>query len=534
MKKHPPPRLNRNFFCSSAGFTTPSLSLVHVGKAHLDYPAQVVAMHKQMNYHRASPARKETREPQLARTSRNKGCSLCHTCTPQSRRMNKHLHMTAALALALTSAACADDLTQSTSRAVEAPAPESRQDLASSAVAALVTDRSQPFQIFIPDATREPSSAVVELIRSSATSRYRFERDANGWRIGQHLGTEQHAAAAAPAGVLLDRKTWTSGTLAGTPQFAQLNLDYRPGQPSYPDSTTLEPVRYQSGSLYRWTQSGQVVSGYEEGIKWITRAAFRLGNVQWFTADSAFTVSAHRKWTYGDTNGQQGECVLSVYNTPCLPAVPRAGTTAWVDAYYDIQVAKRTATTVTIAPNTAITLSPGQSTQLTATVRDQFGQTFGQAVTWTSSNTAVATVSSTGSVSITGIGSATITATAGSASASVPVTGEYNVTLSAPSYAYNTYVTVTASVLPAGSYHYTWTEESCDFSVSLFCTTKVNMPSGQNVTSTQTHISRYDGDVFIKVVIRATAGGAILDQQAIRIRGANEAIGGGGCHSRVC
>lgn len=75
--------------------------------------------------------------------------------------------------------------------------------------------------------------------------------------------------------------------------------------------------------------------------------------------------------------------------------------------------------TVAPAPVASVTVAPapssviiGQTTQLTATVRDANGSILtGRAVTWTSSNTAIATVSSTGLVTGVALGSATITAT---------------------------------------------------------------------------------------------------------------------------
>ena len=67
--------------------------------------------------------------------------------------------------------------------------------------------------------------------------------------------------------------------------------------------------------------------------------------------------------------------------------------------------------------------SLGQTTQLAATVTDQKGDRIASpALTWTSSNGAVASVSSTGLVTAAGNGSATITVAAGSATAQADVT----------------------------------------------------------------------------------------------------------------
>lgn len=82
-----------------------------------------------------------------------------------------------------------------------------------------------------------------------------------------------------------------------------------------------------------------------------------------------------------------------------------------------------TVATIALQPTTA-TLVPPQSTQLTATLRDNTGTVVaGRVVTWSSSNTAVATVDATGLV--TGVaagGPVTITATCDSATATASVT----------------------------------------------------------------------------------------------------------------
>jgi len=75
--------------------------------------------------------------------------------------------------------------------------------------------------------------------------------------------------------------------------------------------------------------------------------------------------------------------------------------------------------TVTTVPVASVTVTPasanlqtGQTVQLTATARDASGNPLsGRVMTWTSTNTSIATVNGSGLVSGTGAGSATITAT---------------------------------------------------------------------------------------------------------------------------
>lgn len=74
------------------------------------------------------------------------------------------------------------------------------------------------------------------------------------------------------------------------------------------------------------------------------------------------------------------------------------------------------AASVQVSPGAA-TLTAGDSTTLTATVKDASGNVIsGAPVTWSSDNTAAATVSTTGVVKAVGAGTATITAKSGNAS----------------------------------------------------------------------------------------------------------------------
>ena len=92
------------------------------------------------------------------------------------------------------------------------------------------------------------------------------------------------------------------------------------------------------------------------------------------------------------------------------------------------------ALTVTNVPVASVTVSPasasvpaGQTVQLTATLKDANGNTLtGRTVTWSSDNTAVATVSGSGLVSGVAAGAATITAT------SEAKTGTSAITVTAP------------------------------------------------------------------------------------------------------
>ena len=83
------------------------------------------------------------------------------------------------------------------------------------------------------------------------------------------------------------------------------------------------------------------------------------------------------------------------------------------------------ATTVAVTPASAVLLFIGESVQLSAEVRDQAGRAMpGAAVTWTSSDLAVASVDASGLATAAGGGTATVTAASGSASGTAQVSVE--------------------------------------------------------------------------------------------------------------
>ena len=80
-------------------------------------------------------------------------------------------------------------------------------------------------------------------------------------------------------------------------------------------------------------------------------------------------------------------------------------------------------TTITLTPTTLTFSALGQTQQLTPSVSDERGDPLQEAaVSWASSDAAIATVSSTGLVTARGAGSAQVTATAGAANATAQVT----------------------------------------------------------------------------------------------------------------
>ncbi len=87
-----------------------------------------------------------------------------------------------------------------------------------------------------------------------------------------------------------------------------------------------------------------------------------------------------------------------------------------------ISVAQAAVATVTVTPS-PLAMSVGQQTQLTATLKDAGGTVLnGRAVTWSSSNTGVATVSSQGFVTAVAVGATTVTATSEGTSGTAALT----------------------------------------------------------------------------------------------------------------
>jgi hypothetical protein len=104
------------------------------------------------------------------------------------------------------------------------------------------------------------------------------------------------------------------------------------------------------------------------------------------------------------------------------------------------------------------------------------------------------------------------------------------VTLSTPvSYAYNQYVTWTATPSVAGSYHYTWEEKWCyNGSAPGDCDGLWHARSGgQDVTTKRSYVYNEDYYVGWRVTVRRSAGGPVLATDEHFVDGAGEGSGGG-------
>ena len=151
------------------------------------------------------------------------------------------------------------------------------------------------------------------------------------------------------------------------------------------------------------------------------------------------------------------------------------------------------ATSVTVAPSSHTLASIGATVQLSATVRDQNNNPMtGQTVTWSSANTAVATVSGNGLVTAVSNGTSQITAQSGSAS------GTANITVAEP-------VPTRIAITPSSH-----TLESIGATVQLTATVRDqrnNVMSGQTITwsSGDETVATVDGNGLVTAVSNGMA-----------------------------
>src|SRR5690348_2114584 len=132
------------------------------------------------------------------------------------------------------------------------------------------------------------------------------------------------------------------------------------------------------------------------------------------------TMSTTVSWSTGDPS------LAAVSNTGLVTGVSTGTTTVTASAgkkktKIKVTVAGVSAASVAIAPS-SVSLTQGATAQLSTTVKDTSGNVLtGMIVTWSSSNTNVATVSSSGLVTALAAGNATITATADGVSGTASV-----------------------------------------------------------------------------------------------------------------
>ncbi|WP_433583425.1 immunoglobulin-like domain-containing protein [Paenibacillus amylolyticus] len=220
----------------------------------------------------------------------------------------------------------------------------------------------------------------------------------------------------------------------------QVYLDY--GY-SIIDTTMIE----HEGKVYRFTKDEQNNGAsapfgkmiFQEVGDSILDPTFKMinqgvGNIKWVEGPTIFKSNTDEKWylfvdefggrgyvPFETTNLASGVWTLSSnYN---LPASPRHGTVIPItQSEYDALNGTNVPVSGISLDKTTLSIVEGQSGQLTATVAP--ANATKKAVTWSSSNTAVATVSATGQVTAVAPGTARITVTTvdGGLSSSATVT----------------------------------------------------------------------------------------------------------------
>ena len=196
--------------------------------------------------------------------------------------------------------------------------------------------------------------------------------------------------------MLNPRPLAVSATLLAAISFAcATTTEYRTAIPAAiavtPDSVMLYPLGSQQLGVAVFDGSGLLILGVS--------VSFTSSDPTTVTVSPAGVVSAV---------GPLGRATVTVESPPARKSVP-------------VIVVQSAAASVVISPP-SLTLLVGDSVRLTATVRDSDGVVIpGAPVAFTSSRSAVATVSASGLVRAVGFGQAVITASSGPASTTVGV-----------------------------------------------------------------------------------------------------------------
>lgn len=237
-----------------------------------------------------------------------------------------------------------------------------------------------------------------------------------------------------------------------------------------------------TGNLYYLIKSGTTVTSKdlgEYGGTAVTSTTFDKHNVP--ADDFAVGEALADKADADDVDALDDRVTaLEGEDSPSVPTVVRQAMLALFEkaAYIETGLADEVAvvrawaeatTSITVSPSTASVSSASPTAQLTAVTTPAGG-----AVTWASSNTAVATVSSAGLVTAVGNGTATIRATSGNVSASCAVTVTGFATLTGITAVYSggsvttdaTLSDLTSDIVVTGSYDDSTTAVITDYTLS--------------------------------------------------------------------
>ena len=275
-------------------------------------------------------------------------------------------------------------------------------------IAAASTSGSPPPPPVVTSVTVSPASASVAVGATSTLQATVADQNGNVM-TGQTVSWSTNNAALATvsssgvvSGVAAGSATITAAS-SGKSGTAAITVTAGPPPAPVVTTVTVSPVSASvvAGSTVNLQatvkdQNGNVMTG--QAVTWST------GNSAAATVNSSGVVTgvaAGSATITATSSGKSGTAAITVTAAP--PPAP-------------------VVTTVTVSPGSASVVA-GSTVSLQATVKDQNGNVMtGQTVTWSTSNSAAATVNSSGVVSGVAAGSATITATSSGKSGTSSIT----------------------------------------------------------------------------------------------------------------
>lgn len=227
--------------------------------------------------------------------------------------------------------------------------------------------------------------------------------------------TQQLTASITPSNATNQNVTWSSsnsavatvnaaglvtGIATGT---ANITVTTQDGNKTAVAVITVTPASTFTVHFYKPAIWGTTIRIYW----WATQPTGVIADGTW--PGVTMTSEGNNWYGYTFTNVTSTNIIFNDGTTQTAN-LSRAGTNGWYmgGAWYDTQPSAIAVTGVTVSPTTA-TLNVGGTQQLTATVAPS--NATNKTVSWSSSNTAVATVNTSGLVTAIGAGTATITVT---------------------------------------------------------------------------------------------------------------------------
>jgi trimeric autotransporter adhesin len=259
---------------------------------------------------------------------------------------------------------------------------------------------------------KNPSVPTGDSQQFTATGKY---SDGTSITIWPAPGDANHAAAAAPI--------WSSSS----PNAATIDAS---GLASAIGTNGTTTIKATSGTVAGSTVLTVAPAALKSIAITPTNASVAQNDTQQFTATGTFTdnsqkdVTADVRWSETDSSGGGNATISNASGSEGLATAVNQGTATIiatdpvtnVTSSVQMTITARALNTITVAPPNP-TINAGSTQQFTATGNynsTPFTQDITSSVTWTSDNTAVATIDASGLATAASAGSANITATQGS------------------------------------------------------------------------------------------------------------------------